>query len=260
MPKRYTKMSLAGLAASFLLAGVALSAQAQEAPPPKEPKADSRYASQQRDYVFQEGGLFHIWNRRPSWGVGFEYRPNALLYRTVKGFNQFDHHLDFDNEFHASRHLLFRLKDSLDYMTGVLEPRANQDLSLPSGGSSNLNATLFTPFARQLANEAGGQVEYEMSRRSFFSVSGSHGFRRFTNAGSGLTSVAPNLFTTGVQYLFQNLRFSQASHGRTHNAFLTVLWEAGPHVTLSIFAGPQYSDTTGQFLIASTNPLQPGNV
>jgi len=307
MPKRYTKMSLAGLAASFLLAGVALSAQAQEAPPPKEPKADSRYASEQAagsgfavelhseatwddnifannarrksDDVFQEGGLFSIWSRRPSWGVGLEYRPNALLYRTVKGFNQFDHHLDFDNEFHASRHLLFRLKDSLDYMTGVLEPRANQDLSLPIGGSSNLNATLFTPFARQLANEAAGEVEYEMSRRSFFSVSGSHGFRRFTNAGGGLASVVPNLFntqsdtggtsyqyrmtrhfTTGVQYLFQNLRFSQASHGRAHNAFLTVLWEAGPHVTLSIFAGPQYSDTTGQFLIASTNPLQPGNV
>src|SRR5260370_36029306 len=188
MPKRYTKMSLAGLAASFLLTGVALSAQAQEAPPPKEPKADSRYASEQAagsgfavelhseatwddnifannalrksDDVFQEGGLFSICGRRPSCGVGLEYRPNALLYRTVKGFNQFEHHLNLDNEFHASRYLTFRLKDSLDYMTGVLEPRANQDLSLPIGGSSNLNATLFTPFARQLANEAAGEVEF----------------------------------------------------------------------------------------------------
>ena len=109
MPKRYTKMSLAGLAASFLLSGVPLGAQAQEAPPPKEPKADSRYASEQaagngfavelhseatwddnifannarrqRDYVFQEGGLFSIWSRRPSWGVGLEYRPNVWARR-----------------------------------------------------------------------------------------------------------------------------------------------------------------------------------
>jgi len=142
-----------------------------------------------------------------------------------------------------------------------------------------LNATTLTPFARQLANEVAGEAEYEISRRSFFSVSGSQGFRHFTNAGIGQAGIVPNLFNTqsdtggasyqyrmtrhftaGVQYLFQSLRFSQASHSKTQNGFLTVLWEARPHVSLSMFAGPQYSTTTGQFLIASTNPLQPGNV
>jgi len=307
MAKRSGKVSLAELAAAFLLAGVPLTAQAQETPSPEEPKADSRYASEQpassgfaaelhsevtwddnifgnnarrqSDNVFQEGGVFKVWNRRPAWGVGLEYRPNVLLYRRANGLNQFDHHLDFDNEFHASQHLLFRLKDSLDYMAGIPEPRSNQDLSLPTGGSSNLNATTLTPFARQLANEVAGEAEYEISRRSFFSVSGSQGFRHFTNAGIGQAGIVPSLFNTqsdtggasyqyrmtrhftaGVQYLFQSLRFSQASHSKTQNGFLTVLWEARPHVTLSMFAGPQYSTTTGQFLIASTNPLQPGNV
>src|SRR5204863_4609151 len=84
--------------------------------------------------------------------------PNALFYQTARNFNQVDQRLDFDNEFHAGRHLLFRLKDSLDYTTGGLEPRANGDLSLPAGGSSNLNTTLFTPFSRQFANEASGEV------------------------------------------------------------------------------------------------------
>jgi hypothetical protein len=40
---------------------------------------------------------------------------------------------------------------------------------------------------------------------------------------------------------------------------LKVLWEASPYVTFSIYGGAEYADSLGQFQVASTNPLQPGN-
>jgi hypothetical protein len=142
-----------------------------------------------------------------------------------------------------------------------------------------LNPTLITPLARQLANEATGAIEYEVSRRGFFSISGEHGFRRFTSAGTEVANVVPNLFNTqsdtagasyqyrvtrhftaGLEYEFLDYRFSHSSVDKTHDAFLTALWQIGPHAILSLFAGPQHSDTVGTFLVASNNPLQPGNV
>jgi len=303
----YSRGFLLRLAASFTLMSAPLAAQEQERPAPKEPESNSAYITQEpeasgfavelhsaanwddnilgnnahrvRDYVFEEGALFSVWTKGPGWKLGLDYRPNGLFYRTASNFNQLDQRLNFDNEFHAGRHLLFRLKDSLDYATGVLEPQANGELSLPSGGLSNLNATLFTPFARQFANEASGEVEYDLSYRSSFNFSGGHGFRRFTGIGNANTSPAPNLFgtqsdlgggtysyrvtkhfTAGLEYQYQNLSFSQSFHDITHGAFLRVLWDANPYTTLSFFGGGQYSDSEGQFLAPSTNPLQPGNV
>ncbi len=289
----YSRGFLLRLAASFTLMSAPLAAQEQERPAPKEPESNSAYITQEpeasgfavelhsaanwddnilgnnahrvRDYVFEEGALFSVWTKGPGWKLGLDYRPNGLFYRTASNFNQLDQRLNFDNEFHAGRHLLFRLKDSLDYATGVLEPQANGELSLPSGGLSNLNATLFTPFARQFANEASGEVEYDLSYRSSFNFSGGHGFRRFTGIGNANTSPAPNLFgtqsdlgggtysyrvtkhfTAGLEYQYQNLSFSQSFHDITHGAFLRVLWDANPYTTLSFFGGGQYSDSEGQ--------------
>lgn len=303
-----SKRSLLRLGASLTLIGVPLAVQGQERPAaPKEPENNSRYVGEQpegsgfavelhsastwddnilgnnalriRDHVFDDGGLFSLWTNRPAWRLRLEYRPNALLYRTASNFNQVDQRLSFNNEFHLARHLLFRLKDSLDYATGVMEPQTNGDISLPIGAPSNLNATLFTPFARQLGNDASGGLEYDVSYRSSLSLSGDHGFRRFSNVSNSNVTFATNLFNTqsdsggasysyrmtrhftaGLEYKFQDFRFSQAFQTRIHGGFLKVLWDVSPHVTLSAFGGPEYLDSQGQFVAPSTNPAQPGSV
>lgn len=304
----YSKRSLLQLAASFTLLGAPLAVQAQDRPAaPKDPESNSRYVTEQpesngfavelhsasslddnllgdnahrlRDYVFEEGALFSVWTNKPTWKLGLDYRPNALFYRTYNALNEVDQRLDFNNEFHAARHLIFRLKDSLDYTTGVLEPQTNESVTLPIGSSPTLNTTIVTPFARQFANDASGEAEYDSSYRSSFHFSGEHGFRRFSNVGNVNPGVVASLFntlsdaggasydyrvtrhfTTGLEYRYQNLQFGQLFHDKTHSAFLKVLWDTTPHVTLSLFGGPEYSDSAGQFLTPSTNPLQPGNV
>src|SRR5215472_6136790 len=141
------------IAACFALAGFPLAVQGQERPAPKEPETNSRYVSEEpensglvvlfhstasrdnnilgnnasrlEDYVLEEGAVFSIWAHKPEWRVGLDYRPNALIYQTYGALNQFDQRMDFNSEFHAARHLIFRLKDSVEYATGVQEPQTN---------------------------------------------------------------------------------------------------------------------------------------
>ena len=301
-----SKKSFLRIAAFLMFTGAPFRVLSQEPTPPKEPEKNSRYMTEEhetngfamemhssaswddnilgdnahrlRDYVFEEGGRLSLWTRTPSWRLGLDYRPNGLFYRTASNFNQLDQRLDFDNEFHAGRHLLFRLKDSLDYATGVLEPETNGNVSLPVGGSPGLNNTLIAPFARQFGNEASGEIEYDLSLRSSFDFSGGHGFRRFKDIGNPNPSFATSLFnmqtdtgsgsynyrmtrhlTTGLEYRFENFRFSQLLHTKTQSAYLKLLWEARPYVTFSVYGGAEYADSIGQFQVPSTNPLQPGN-
>jgi hypothetical protein len=305
----YSKRSFFRIAAFLTLTGTPLTVlgQGQEANAPKEPEKNSRYVTEEPeangfalemhsaasydnnilgdnahrigDYVFEEGGRLSLWTRKPGWRLGLDYRPNALIYKTASGFNQVDQRLDFDNEFNAGRHLLFKLKDSLDYATGILEPQTNGNISLPAGGGSSLNNTIITPFARQFGNDAFGGIEYQASLRSSFDFSGGHGFRRFKDIGNPNPSFATSLFntqsdtgsgsynyrmtkhlTTGLEYRFENFRFSQLFHTKTQGGYLKLLWEASPNVTFSIYGGAENADSTGQFLVPSTNPLQPGNV
>lgn len=304
---RYSKRSPFRIAAFLTLTGTSLSVLGQEPPTaPKEPEKDSRYVTEEhetngfrvemhsaasyddnilgdnahriRDYVFEEGGAISLWTTKPSWRLGLDYRPNALIYKTASNFNQLDQRLDFDSEFHAARHLLFKLRDSLDYATGVLEPQANGNLSLPGGGTSGLNNTVMAPFARQFGNEASGEIAYQMSLRSSLDFSGGHGFRRFKDIGNPNPNFATSLFntqtdtfsggynyrmtrhlTTSLEYRFENFRFSQLFHTRTQGGYLKLLWEASPLVTFSIYGGAEYADSLGQFQVPSTNPAQPGS-
>lgn len=300
----YSKRSLFRIAAFLTLTGTPFSVLAQEqATAPKEPEKDSRYATEEPesngfrvemhsaasyddnilgdnahrigDYVFEEGGAISLWTRKPTWRLGLDYRPNALIYKNDGNFNQLDQRLGFDNEFHAGRHLLFKLNDTLDYATGVLEPQTNGDVSLPVSGSPVLNNTIIAPFSRQFGNDATGEMEYDVSLRSSFDFSGGEGFRRFKNIGNPNPSIATSLFntqsdtgsggynyrmtkhlTTGLEYKFEDFSFSQLSHTRTQGGYLKVLWEASPFLAFSAYGGAEYADSTGQF---QTNPLQPGS-
>lgn len=303
----HAKRSLFRIAAFLTLTGAPLSVLGQEpATAPKEPEKDSRYVTEEPeangfrlemhsaasyddnilgdnahrigDYVFEEGGAVSLWTRKPGWRLGLDYRPNALLYKNSSNFNQLDQRLNLDNEFHAGRHLLFKLTDSLDYATGVLEPQTNGNLSLPVSGSPGLNSTVITPFARQFGNEASGEMVYDMSRRSSFDFSGGYSFRRFKDIGNPNPSFATGLLdtqtdtgsggynyrmtkhvTTGLEYRYENFRFSPLFHTKMQGGYLKLLWEASPFVTFSIYGGAEYADSLGQFQVPSANPLQPGN-
>src|SRR5258708_1450616 len=275
-------------------------AQSQESKPVEEPATDSRYSSEspanraivfeahsvlthdvnifgdnkhkQGDVLFNEGGLLRVRAKRRAWEIGVEYRPEVLLYRTGSGLNQFNHNVIVDTTTHAIRHITLHVKDSMNYQTGILGPRANEDSSLPTGLPSSLNYTLFVPLARELSNQTEADAVLEAGRRSAFDFSGAFELRHYSNFGAALSTLfdtkvatgglgyqyrVARHFTLGGRYLYQKLTFGQGFHDQIQSVYATLLWQARPSVTLNIFAGPQFSDAFGQFAAPSMNPAQP---
>ena len=302
MWKHCSKLPLVLHAVVLLWMCGSLAAQTQEPLPPEGPRADSRYAddvpanggaaveldskitrndnilsnneNRVGDNAFQEGALLDVWKTTPLWNLEITYHPTALFYQTYSAFNALDQNFKLDGGYHASPNLQFRWTESFQDTTGILESPSNEYFSLPTGPPPSLNATLFTPLARELANQTELHVVYDISHRSSIDVSGSYAFINFSGVGNS----APNLFNTqtgtgglsyqyrltrhftiGGRYLFQEFHYGQGSPDGTQSMFLTALWEMRPHVTLSFFGGSQFSTAGGLFLLPMANVSAPGN-
>jgi hypothetical protein len=220
----------------------------------------SSNANRQSDFVFQDGAFLEFWKTEPIWSVGIDYRPTILLHETATPLNAVDQALQLDGTYRLRRHLQVQLKESLYYTTGALASTSNEYFSLPNTSSTGLNSTLITPLIRELKNSSDLNVVYNSSRRASFEVSGSYSFLDF---GGGPT-VTAGLFNTqsragsfayqyrvtehwtiGFRYSLQNYRYEFGARDDTHSAFVTAMWQMGPHVTVTIFGGPSLSITGG---------------
>jgi len=228
----------------------------------------SNNANRQSDNVFQEGALLNVWKTTPLWSVGVEYQPTVLLYQRATAFDALDQGLKLDGKYRFLPNLQFRWSESVHYTTGVLESASNEYVSLPSGPPPTLNSTLITPLIRELANQSELEVVYNSSSRSFFEVSGSYAFLDFpggvsstgglfntqsSTGGFGYQYRLTRHFTVGFRYLFQQFHYAVGSRDDAHNAFVTALWQVGPHVVVSLFAGPSFSITGVPLTILPAN-------
>jgi hypothetical protein len=235
----------------------------------------SNDAHRQSDNVFQEGALLNVWKTKPLWSVGLQYQPTILLYQTATAFNALDQGLKLDGNYRVLPHLQFRWSESIHYTTGALESAPNEYVSLPNGPPPSLNSTLITPLIRELANQSGLELVYNSSSRSFFEVSGSYAFLDFPGGASstaGLFNTQSSTggfgyqyrltrhFTLGFRYLFQRFHYDVGSRDDTHNAFVTALWQTGPHMVVSLFAGPSFSMTGVPLTILSGQARTPGAI
>jgi hypothetical protein len=297
---RFRRLPIALHALVILAMCGSLVAQTQEPLPPQESQGDSRYAGEtpsssgfaldlqsslthdnnifrsnadrQGDSAFQEGAFLNLWKTRPLWSVELEYRPTILLHETATAFNALDQGLKLDGIYHLRRNLQFQWKEaaleSVYYTAGGLESASNEHFSLPTGPPPILNSTLITPSIRELTNQSELDVIYDISRRSFFEVSGNYAFVEFpggTSSTLGLFNTQSSTgglgyqyrltrhLTLGSRYLFQNFHYDLAGRDDTHSMFLTALWQMGPHVVVSVFGGPSFSRTGGPLTILSGN-------
>jgi hypothetical protein len=228
----------------------------------------SNDANRQSDFVFQNGAFLEFWKTEPIWNVGIDYRPSILLHETATALNAVDQAFQLDGAYRLRRNLQVQLTESLYYTTGALESTSNEYFSLPNTSSTGLNSTLIIPRIRELTNSSALKVVYDSSRRTSFQVSGSYSFLDF----AGGPSVTAGLFNTqsrmggfayqyrltqhltiGFRYSLQNYRYEFGARDDTHSAFVTALWEMGPHVIVTIFGGPSFSITGGPQATGSVN-------
>jgi hypothetical protein len=184
--------------------------------------------------------------------------------------NQGSHNLTGSLQYRLSPHVDLRLSDSFLDTTGLLQQFQN-GLGAPVTGPINQpNPTLITPLARNINNTGSADMSYQFSANDMIGAGGTFYDSHFRDlpASSGTlldTSTRSadayynHRFTprnwTGVTYKFQ--RLTQGSGGEvtdTHSILLSHTIYLRQRMTLSFFAGPEYSEINTVTVTANIAP------
>jgi len=187
-----------------------------------------------------------------SYAGGYSYNSNLR----PQNFTSQD--LDFDLQYRLSPHTTARVSELVSYTSGVFVAPSNFSGTIP-GVPEGSNPFIATPLSTQFGNLSRGEIGYQLSAGSAVGASGGYNVHRFSNlppdsvllntqsenaAGFYMHRILPGNWL-GVSYTFQQLTFSPTP-GETfiHSAFVFDTIALRENMSLTFFAGPQYSDDT----------------
>lgn len=185
------------------------------------------------------------------------YSPGFTFYQQHSSRNQDDHDLGLNLQYRLSPHVTFSLRDSLQKTSTILS-LFDQSVAGPSRG------TIVAPVTDLISNLSNAMMTYQFGPNAMIGGKGTLSQLWYPNSSEahGLfdsTAQAAGGFYThrlsgkhyiGVNYDFQRLlarplqNSSLAqSETQTHSLTLSYTLYLQPTVSLSIFAGPEHSDT-----------------
>jgi len=204
---------------------------------------------------------------RLSWQA--DYAPGFTFYRRLSERNQTDQNLDFGLEYRLSPHLTMKLKDAFlktsSFLGGLSQNQQN-----PFGALQQSNLTLITPVTDRVSNTGSAELTYQFGPNSMMGARGLSNELRFpdTQESGGLAdshSQTAEAFLAhrisrihwiGVTYHYQHILTDQDdSRNSTHALLFSYTLNATPTMTLSVFAGPQQSESSSQLTSAVTRWL-----
>jgi hypothetical protein len=166
--------------------------------------------------------------------------------------------LGFDLQYRMSPHVNVRLTENLHYSSGLFAPGNNYDGTAP-GVPQGSNPFIVTPLATEFGNLAQGEIDYQFSGSAVMGASGGYTTNRYSNAPPGFDLLnttsedAAGFYMhrlkqnnwLGTSYTFQHLTFPPTeSETFIHSLLIFDTITLRQHMTLSFFAGPQYSQDT----------------
>ena len=203
---------------------------------------------------------------RPRLKWSFSYSPGFTFYQKATNLNEADHASKAKLDYRLSPNVTLHLSDVFSKSSNFF----NQFDQNPGGSTSSVglqgqNNSVIPPLADRISNAGDVQLTYQFSERGMVGATGSFSELRYsdrTQAG-GLRDAdvrAGELFYThrlsgshyiGVTYRYQDLLASpNAAETQTHSLalFYTIYFQ--PTVSLSVFGGPEYSDTQAPLAMA----------
>jgi hypothetical protein len=193
------------------------------------------------------------------------YSPEFTFHQRYSSVHEFDHSLALGLEYRLSPHVTLSLKESFQRTSDLLNLSQQSAVPLADGPMNGPNV-IIPPTTARISNFSDVQITYQFGPNAMVGAKGSL---------SGLwypdRSILPGLFDStgraaqgfythrlsgrhyvGVTYAFQQL-FTHPDQGETetHSALLFYTLYLPPTVTLSLFAGPEHSDTHGGILLPS---------
>jgi hypothetical protein len=199
------------------------------------------------------------------------YAPGFTFYQRISYRNEADHNASIAFEYRLSPHVTLSANDGFQRSSNVLNQPLDLASAVVSGGPQGANFSVIAPVADLLSNSGNIGLSYQFARNDMVGVSGT-----FTNLHYPNLTQVPGLYDTssqgglafyshrvgrsqylGATYGYQRLLSYPAtglSETQTHAALLFCTFSpSSSRFSLSLFGGPQYSDTVQPPL----PPLQP---
>jgi hypothetical protein len=203
---------------------------------------------------------------RMKWKL--DYSGGLSINQRLSSRNQGSHAAGLEADFRLSPHVTFRLQDRFTDTTNFFTD-FNGTSNSPAGGVlQHPNQSVVTPLARQIGNFTGVEGEYQFGAGSIVGGSGSYYFSRFsdvTNGAGGTSSLqdtqseqAQGFYThritpknwAGFTYRFQRLTFGDGvNETLSHSILYFHTIYLSPTMTLSLFGGPEYTESSSQTVI-----------
>jgi hypothetical protein len=188
------------------------------------------------------------------------YSPGFTFYQRTSSRNEADQNFAVDSKYRLSPHVTLSLRDSFQKTSNMLN-QPNSDLAQPVSGTTFVpNDSVIAPVADMLRNTANATLTYQFSANGMVGGSGS-----FTNLHYPNQAQVPGLYDSsssggsafynhrlskmhyiGATYQYQRfLAYPtlEQSETQAHSIFLFYTLYLKPTFSISVFGGPQYSDT-----------------
>jgi hypothetical protein len=190
----------------------------------------------------------------------FNYSPGFTFYQTNSSLNQADQNLSVNLSYRLSPHVTLSVRDTFMKTSNVLN-QPTSDLTSPvSGGIAVPNNSVIAPISDMLTNNASVSMTYQFSANGMVGASGT-----FTNLHYPNQAQVPGLSDTssrgglafynhrlskmhyiGATYQYQMFLASPTggqSETQANSIFLFYTVYLKPTLSISMFGGPQYSNT-----------------
>jgi hypothetical protein len=201
---------------------------------------------------------------RVLWNL--DYAPGFTFYQHHSGLNQYTQNLNLDSQFRLSPHVTLRLRDAFAKTPNPFN-QLTPDLSTSTGLTQPI-ATIVAPVTNLITNSGSAQLTYQFGPNSMIGATGLFSDLYYLNPSqvAGLANshsrVAEGFYShrisgrhyIGAKYQYQSLLATLATlnaQTETHAVQLFYTLYLQPTTSLSLFAGPQYSESSGGGLSAT---------
>src|SRR5579864_4872003 len=188
------------------------------------------------------------------------YAPGFTFYQHTSSRNQTDHNASIELEYRLSPHVTFSARDSFQ-KSSFNQPMDFSSGGVVSGGAQGPNFSVIAPVADQLSNAGSAGISYQFALNDMVGTSGTFSNLHYPDPSqvSGLYDsssqgglafyshrVAKGQYA-GVTYAYERLLAYPTigqNETQTHAALLFYTFApTSPKFSVSLFGGPQYSDT-----------------
>ena len=188
------------------------------------------------------------------------YAPGFTFYQRESYLNEADQNASINFQYRVAPHATLTARDGFQKSSSVFNQPDLASAETVSGGAQGPNFSVIAPIADRLSNSGNLGITYQFAANEMVGASGTFVNLHYPNSAEvpGLfdsSSQAGSVFYTfraskmhylGVTYQYQRL-VSNPSEGRdetqTHAVLFFYTLYPTPRFSISLFGGPQYSDT-----------------